>query len=195
MHFDSVVFFHALYVGFAYSMLAFGATYYRQVVDDLDLQEVHLGEDMFIADMTPVIWLSVGSFFFVFCIFATIALLQSEGNIFLYVIPIACAINIAQLLLRAHHQRLLIKTQGIIVRHLLIEGNIPLAYDDVRRIYINEFVGWFIVHFYTDNEDVPAGACHLSTRNLSHIVRTFRQKNPQCSVHIDGSFAVATEQQ
>jgi len=194
MHFDTVIFYHALYVGFAYSMLAFGATYYRQVVDDLNLQEVSLGEDIASVELTPVIWLSVGSFFFVFCIFAVIALIQSEGNIFLYVIPIACAINITQLLMRAHHQRLLIKTQGIIVRHLLIEGNIPIPYRDVKRIYINEFIGWFVVEFFTDDDNVPVGSCHLRTQDLSHIIRIFRQKNPQCSVHIDGAFTLVLDQ-
>ena len=64
MHFDTIIFYHALYVGFAYSMLAFGATYYRQVVDDLNLQEVSLGED--IASVADTRYLAFCRFIF-FC--------------------------------------------------------------------------------------------------------------------------------
>lgn len=185
MHFDTIVFLHALYVGFVYSMLAFGATYYRQIVDDIDLEEVRLGEDIFLG-FTPVIWLSVGAFFFVFCIFTVISLLQSEGNIFLYIIPIACSINIIQLLWRARNQRLMIKTNGIVIRHLLIEGNIPIEFSVMAYVHISEYIGWFKVDFY-DEDITLLGSFHSDTKTLSVLVRSIRQKNPTCSLEFEGN--------
>lgn len=38
MYFDKIIFLYALYVAFAYSILAFGATYFREVAD----REKHL---------------------------------------------------------------------------------------------------------------------------------------------------------
>lgn len=191
MHFDTTVFLHAMYVGLVYSMLAFGATYYRQIVDDLDLQDISLGEDIHVCS-TPAIWLSVGAFFCVLCIFALIALLQNEGNIFLYIVPIACTINIIQLLWRAKNQQLMVKTQGVVIRHLLIEGNIPIAFEDMSRVHIAEFIGWFTMEFYGEDEN-SIGRCHTDTKTMSLIVRNIRQKNPLCSLYFEGDFKLVAD--
>lgn len=191
MYFDTIVFLHSLYVGLVYSMLAFGATYYRQIVDDLDLQDISLGEDVH-TSFTPAIWLSVGAFFSVLCIFALVALLQNEGNIFLYIVPIACTINIIQLLWRARNQQLMVKTQGIVIRHLLIEGNIPIAFTDMSRVHIAEFIGWFTLEFYDENEN-SIGRCHADTKTMSLIVKSLRKKNPFCTLYFEGDFTLAAD--
>lgn len=181
-YFDGRLFLHAFYVGIVYSCLAFGATYYRKIADDLEVRKLSMGEEIYSA-YSPLALLGIATFTLLFCIFAVVALLQDTPHLIVYVIPVACAINILQFVIRAKHQRMMIKSKGIVVRYLFKEGGIGIGYDSLRKIIAKKFGSWYIVHFIVENEEICA-ICHLGKEMFDHIQVMVRM-NPKCEVVVD----------
>lgn len=176
-HFDGRLFLHALYVGIVYSCLAFGATYYRKIADDYEVRKLTMGEEIYSA-YNPLALLGIAAFSSLFCIFAVVALLHDSPSLILYVLPIACAINILQFLIRARHQRVMIKSRGVVVRYLFKEGGIGIGYDTIMKVEAKKFGSWYIVRFYDVTEKQTA-KCHLRKVMLHHIQVLVRM-NPEC---------------
>lgn len=179
LHFDRTLFLYALYVGFVYSTLAFGALWFRQYVDDVAAKEIRLGEDMYIT-RNPFGLLLGGGFFLFFCIFALAALLTPAAGVITYVIPIACAINVVQLSLRTFWQTIDIRTEGILIRFLLKDKPVGIRYDDLIKIEISEFGSWYRVSFFEFPFE-PKAKCHLSATATSELKRMV-EKNPECDI-------------
>lgn len=182
IYFDTQLFVHALYVGMVYSCLAFGATYYRKYADEYEVRKYHLGEEIFSA-YNPFAMLGIVTFGGLFCIFALVALMQRNPPMILYVIPIACGINIVQFLIRARHQRVKIQSRGVIVRYLFKEGGIGLGYSELRRIEARRFGTWYIVDFI-DRWGLLRAQCHLRSVMVKRLLAMARL-NPECEVLVE----------
>ena len=181
-YFDGRLFLHALYVGMVYSCLAFGATYYRKIADDLEVRKLTLGEEIYSA-YNPMAIMGIVGFFVLFLVFAVIALLREKPDLVIYVLPIACAINIVQFFIRAKHQRVLIKSRGVVIRYLFKEGGIGINYIDLMKIEAKKFGTWYRVTL-SGKEGIILAQCHLRKIFLHHI-KAIARINPECEVSIE----------
>jgi hypothetical protein len=179
--FDGRLFLHALYVGMVYSCLAFGATYYRKIADDLEVRKLSMGEEIYSA-YSPLALLGIAAFSILFCIFTVVALVRDSPPLIIYVLPIACAINILQFLIRARHQRVMIKSRGVVVRYLFKEGGIGISYTVLKKIEAQKFGSWYRVVF-ADTEGIILAECHLPSAMLTRL-QTMVRVNPDCEIII-----------
>lgn len=162
MMFDPVVLYHALYVAFVYSLLAFGATFYRKVIDELEVRQVRLGEDMFFA-YDPMNAILLAGFFAALLLFTAIALFVVQPEVLFYVIPLALMINIIQIAWRAHSQRMIVRTLGVVGRSVFADKYRAVPYAAMQMVEIKDKGVWSeLVVWYLPDDSRP------------HTVATFR---------------------
>ncbi|MES2764418.1 MAG: hypothetical protein V4642_01010 [Bacteroidota bacterium] len=173
--FSPLIFFHALYVGLTYALMAFGAMYYRQVLDNLETKKVRLGEDLFtFIDPASIAFIIV--LCGLFCIFAFIAITRKPQTLF-YVIPIAFAINIIQLIFRTQKQRGKVKTEGILIRYMLfISGNAAIRYDELVCVEIVRELFWFKIIFFTDETEAKA-QCRMTDTVTKEFLKILESRS------------------
>lgn len=134
------IWFHGLYVAFVFSCLMFGALAYRQILDNLEVRRLLLGEDRSSFVSAPsVVVLSV-----------SLVLVSTLGwwlyrwvqpDIYIYAFPMILVAQNLQFCLRAYLQRTQLKTRAVVVRRLLKPGAIPIPYHQIRHVYVrNEWV-------------------------------------------------------
>ena len=80
MYFDKIIFLYALYVAFAYSILAFGATYFREVADREKTLDIDIGETLIYAINASSYVVSI-IFLLFFIIFAFLSVLQKSPSV------------------------------------------------------------------------------------------------------------------
>ncbi|HYF03110.1 MAG TPA: hypothetical protein VEC36_07030 [Patescibacteria group bacterium] len=177
--FSPLIFLHALYVGLTYALMAFGAAYYRQVLDNLETKKIRLGEDLFtFSDPAANAFIIV--LCGLFCIFAFIALTR-EPKTLLYVIPIAFAINVIQLIYRTQRQRGRVKTEGIHIRYMLFKsGGAAMRYEELVCVEIKHEAYWYSITFFT-NETEPKAHCRMSQKAMNAFVKVLKTRS-DCSV-------------
>jgi len=168
-NFDFTIFMHACYVAFVYSLVAWGATFYRQFLDDLDVKEtVRLGEDMYFAyDPLGILLILVLCGFF--CTFAVLALYVFPLEVRYYVIPLVFLVNIVQLGYRYHRQRFVVKTYGLVGKNIYLERRFRVVpYRAIKRVEFLREPLWdvLILHFYESD----------SRGNLVEMHRRFSRK-------------------
>lgn len=149
-NFDFTIFMHASYVAFAYALVAWGATYYRQFLDDLDVKEaVKMGEDIYFT-YDPFGLLLILVLFIFFLTFAILALYVFPLEVRFYVIPLAFLVNIVQLSYRYHRQRLSVKTLGIVGKSVFDSKFRVAPYRAIKKIETERDTLWdvLILHFY-----------------------------------------------
>jgi hypothetical protein len=185
IHFDAPTFFHALYVAFAYSWLAFGATAYRQVIDNFSIKEsrlVKMGEDIAYAyDPLMMVW--IASFVGLAVLSALVAFVWVQNpHIELYCVPLGFLINIVQLRYRMSQQRLRIRTFGLIGRNIFEEGMRAIAYERVHLVEVERDPVWNVVTiYYTEENDIEGKNVKIFRRrilrnSMERLVTTLRQK-------------------
>lgn len=168
MYFDKVIFLYAFYVAFAYGTLALGATYFRNALDARQRAEINMGETLAYI-VNPLTYLLLGTIFFIFCIFALIALNLSTPTVLAYVFPLALFINVIQVLYRASEQRVELCTKGIIMRPIFLGETISIAYEDLIRIEISHSVKWYKCQFYVLPFDF-AGQCLMNEDQKNKLI-------------------------
>lgn len=141
-----------------------------------------MGEEIF-STYSPLALLGIAAFTALFCIFAVVALLQENPHLIVYVLPVACGINVLQFILRARHQRVMIKSKGVVVRYLFKEGGIGIGYGSLARVEARKFGSWYVVRFIGDKEKTFA-ICHLRNEMFQHIHAMVRM-NPECRVVVE----------
>lgn len=173
-NFDATIFIHASYVAFVYALVAWGATYYRQLLDDIDVKEaVKMGEDVYLAyDPLGVLIVLVLCIFFL--TFAALALYVFPLEIRYYVIPLAFVVNIVQLSYRYHRQRLLVKTLGIVGKSVFDSKFRVAPYRAIKRMAVQREPLWnvLILHFYDTGSRGELAELHvrISKRSFPRIV-------------------------
>lgn len=168
MYFDKVIFLYAIYVVFAYGTLAIGATYFRNALDARQRAEINMGETLAYI-VNPMTYLLLGTIFFIFCIFALIALNLSTPTVLAYVFPLALFINAIQVLYRASEQRVELCTKGIIMRPIFLGETVSIAYEDLIRIEISRTVMWYKCQFYVLPFDF-AGQCLMNEEQKNKLI-------------------------
>lgn len=145
--------YHAMYLAFVYSLLAFGASIYRQLLDDFSIQDIKLGEDMYFS-YDPLMMLWMLSFVVFAGLFEWIALEWSEPRVELYCVPLMAMINAVQVYYRMSQQRLQIKTLGLVGRDVFEERFRVINYDQIHLVEVLQDPVWNVVMmYYTEHED------------------------------------------
>ncbi len=173
-NFDLLVFWHALYVAFAYSWLAFGATAYRQYIDkyrfkDVDLMQ--LGEDIYYT-YDPLMMYWIASFVLLAILFFFIGYIWTEeARVERYAVPLGFTINTVQIAYRMKQQRLQIRTFGIFGRKIFEEDFRLIRYDQIHLIEVEKDPIWNIVTFYyTDPAAHDAREVHEYPRRVTGLI-------------------------
>jgi hypothetical protein len=168
MYFDKIIFLYALYVAFAYGMLALGATYFRNTLDARQRAKINVGETLLFV-VNPMTYLLLGTIFFLFCIFALIALNLSTPTVLAYVFPLALFINAVQVLYRAYEQRVELCTQGLIIRPIFLGETQSVVYENMIRVEITPTMSWFKCQFYVLPFDF-AGQCLMNEEQKNKLI-------------------------
>jgi ABC-type Co2+ transport system permease subunit len=155
MYFDKVIFLYALYVAFAYSILAFGATYFREVADREKKLDIDIGETLIYA------------------------INASSYAVITYVIPLAIFVNTLQILIRASFQKTAICVKGIQLRYMLKSGINRLKYNSLTSIQIEPFFVWFKVILFC--EHAKSGHCYINSEQLDILMNQINNY-PSCEI-------------
>jgi hypothetical protein len=170
-NFDPKVLAYACFLAFIYSLLAFGATAFRQMLDEFAAKEVKLGEDLDTA-YDP---LMIGILCFIACLivlFIYIALSWDEARIELYVMPLSLGINFVQFFYRMHQQRLQIKTLGMVGRNIFEEGWRLVRYEYIHLVEVETDPVWdTVILYYTEKEDATGKEVKEFRRRMTHGMR------------------------
>jgi len=184
-NFDAPTFFHALYVAFAYSCLAFGATAYRQIIDNFSIKDsklVKVGEDIsFAYDPLMMVW--IGAFAALALLFTFIGFfVMGTPHIEMYCVPLGFLINIVQLWYRMKQQRLRIRTFGLIGRNIFEEGLRAINYDHIHLVEVERDPIWNTVSIYytelddTEGKNVKTFRRRMTARTLPKLLAMLQQK-------------------
>jgi len=136
-----MIWFHGFYVAFVFSCLMFGALAYRQILDNLEVRRMQLGEDRssFISAPSVV----------VLCI--SLVLVSSVGvclytwaqpEIYIYALPLILLAQNLQFCLRVYLQRTQMKTRALVVRRLLKPGAVAIPYNQIHHVYVRDQWVW-----------------------------------------------------
>jgi hypothetical protein len=170
-NFDPKVLAYACFLAFIYSLLAFGATAFRQMLDEFAAKEVKLGEDLDIA-YDPLMIAILGIITCLILLFTWIALSWNEARIELYVMPLSLGINFVQFFYRMHQQRLQIKTLGMVGRNIFEEGWRLVRYEFVHLVEVETDPVWdTVIIYYTEKEDATGKDVKEFRRRMTHRMR------------------------
>lgn len=179
LQFSPLIFFHALYVGLTYALMAFGAMYYRQFHDDTESRKIKLGEDL-LTFSDPAALAAIIVLCALFCIFVFVAIAHEPKTI-LYVLPIAVAINIVQMIFRIRRQLGRIKTQGILIRYMLFQyGSVGIRYDEMVCVDIHRELLWYKILLFTD-ETEPKSQCRMPEKTMEAFVKVLESRS-DCTI-------------
>ncbi len=168
-NFDRLVLFHAFFVALTYAMLAYGASVYRRIVDNIAERAVRLGEDIHFG-YDPFVLYCLGVLFILDLASAYFAVyILPEAEVQYYVIPLALTINITQIAHRMHYQRLQIKTKGLVGKNIFAEDFQIIPYDELYLVEIERDPLWNTVTFYT---------AHTPTNERKPATDRFEQDSP-----------------
>lgn len=167
-NFDPKVLAYACFLAFIYSLLAFGATAFRQMLDEFAQKEVKLGEDLSAA-YDPLMIAILGIISCLIALFIWLALSWDEARIELYVMPLSLGINFVQFFYRMHQQRLQIKTLGIVGRNIFEEGWRLVRYEFIHLVEVETDPVWdTVILYYTEKEDATGKDVKEFRRRMTH---------------------------
>jgi hypothetical protein len=147
--FSLATFYHASYVAFAFSCLLFGALAFRQVLDNLEVRRMQLGED-FDAFLSPVACCAITAMSAVVVLASFLCYRIEHPTIYAYAFPMVLAVQTVQFALRTLFQRTNLKTRGIVIRSVLFGRVVGAPYDDIRLVEVMPEMMWLRVEIHGD---------------------------------------------
>ena len=179
MNFDPIIFLYALYVAFGYASLSFGATYFRNALDEQDREKIDFGETLLYI-VNPTSYALLGILFVFFCIFAITALSISTPTVLAYTFPLALFINVLQLLYRSAVQKSELCTRGVILRHLFLADSISVPYDEIVQLSITPTMGWYRCELHVLPFEYK-GNCLINNEQKNMLMRMLAS-NEYCEI-------------
>lgn len=127
---------HASYVAFAFSVLNLGALAFRQVLDDLDVRRMRLGEDL--AYFADPLGIALVLILLVLSALSSVLLYTVPApSIFVYTFPLIILVHCVQAMLRVAMQRHQVKTHGVAVRRLVWGESIGIPINEISSIAVS----------------------------------------------------------
>ncbi len=141
MIFDPTILAHASYVAFAFAVLFFGALAYRQVLDNLEVRRLALGEDRRMFHNAPAT-LAMILYAVVVAIVGWAAFSTSNPTVYRYSLPLIVGAQWVQISLRILLQPTMVKTGGIVLRPLLLGPNRGIRYVNIISVSFHRKLLW-----------------------------------------------------
>lgn len=167
--FDWQTFFHAGYVAFVFAVLFFGALAFRQIVDNLEVKRLQLGEDRDSFLNAPTMLL-LGSAWSVVLVVGPFLYLNITPTVYSYALPLILGVQLLQLTLRAFYQRTQVKTRGLVVRSLLFDKVRGLPFSDIVMIRFVQDRFWVDVRIGLKNEEAGFRIFSFSAASLERML-------------------------
>lgn len=167
--FDWQTFFHAGYVAFVFAVLFFGALAFRQIVDNLEVKRLQLGEDRDSFLHAPTILL-LGGAWSVVLVVGPFLYLNISPTVYSYALPLILGVQLLQLTMRAFFQRTQVKTRGLVVRSLLFDKVRGLPFSDIVMIRFVQDRFWVDVRIGLKNEEAGFRIFSFSAASLERML-------------------------
>ncbi len=171
---QTLVFLHAGYVAFVFGVLFLGALAFRQVLDNLDVRRISqreaLGEDRtsFVdagASVTmALIWLGVA---FVALVVYTVL----PPSVYAYALPLIGAVQALQVSLRVYFQRTLVRTRGVVVRHVWVSKLRAIPFADLVMVRLRSGRVWTDVVLGLPQEEVRFRIFSIQAPTIASIIQ------------------------
>jgi hypothetical protein len=171
MTFDWTIWFHGAYVAFAFAVLFFGALAYRQVLDDLDVRRMQMGEDR-TSFLSPPGLMAVSGALAATIAFGWLLYASHEPTVYHYALPLIIGVQNLQMAGRVLMQRTLVKTRGVVVRPYLRTGVRAFPFDTIISVSFRDERLWTTVTIL----DAAAGPAtfRIFTFSADRLDRIFR---------------------
>mgnify|MGYP000566000654 CR=1 FL=1 len=144
MSIDWTIWFHGAYVAFVFACLLFGALAYRQIIDNIEVRRLRLGEDRDSFVSAPGTFAALGACMLTLII-GGFLYANTKPTVWAYAFPLVLLVQNLQMVLRLLYQRTQAKTWGIVVRPVLRQGPIALPYESITRVIIKDERLWATV--------------------------------------------------
>lgn len=167
--FDWQTFFHAGYVAFVFAVLFFGALAFRQIVDNLEVKRLQLGEDRDSFLHAPTILL-LGGAWSVVLVVGPFLYLNISPTVYSYALPLILSVQLLQLTMRAFFQRTQVKTRGLVVRSLMFDKVRGLPFSDIVMIRFVQDRFWVDVRIGLKNEEAGFRIFSFSAASLERML-------------------------
>jgi len=167
--FDLEVFVHGAYVAFTFAVLLFGALAFRQVLDNLEVKRLMMGEDRdaFI-DAPGAIFM--GICWFVALILCIVMYGIVRPSVYSYALPLVFMVQIAQISMRLQFQRTLVKTRGIVVRSVLLARQRTALFDELVMVRMVKHSWWVDVRLGLQSEEIGFRIFAFSAPSLERML-------------------------
>lgn len=138
---DREILFHAMYVAFAFACLLFGALAFRQVLDNLEVKRLGMGEDRE-AYLSPEGSIVLAATIVVTTVVGAFAFQVDQPSVYAYALPLVFAVQNVQLGLRLWFQRMQVKTRGLVIRPVIVGQIQAVSFDDVTSVTVLPSTLW-----------------------------------------------------
>lgn len=167
--FEWVTFLHGGYVAFVFGVLFFGALAFRQVLDNLAVQRLQMGEDLdSYLDASVAIGLLATWSSLILLVIVFYGILPA--TIYLYALPLILIVQCLQITLRTYFQRTLVKTRGIVVRSILFDAVKTANFDDIVVVRFVPGSLFVKVIIGLQNEEIGFRIFSFSAESLEHLL-------------------------
>jgi len=168
--FDWTTFFHAGYVAFVFGVLFFGALAFRQVLDNLDVRRLSMGEDRdSFVDAAGGIAAGAILVFLLVLMIVWYGILRP--SVYVYAIPLVLGVQWLQITLRLIFQRTLVRTRGLVVRSVLFDKVRAIPYADIVMVRFIKGKLWTDVRIGLPNEEVGFRIFSFSADQLERLIQ------------------------
>ncbi len=172
MSIDWTIWFHGSYVAFVFACLFLGALAYRQILDDIEVRRLKLGEDRESYISAPGVVL-VSGVLVVSVLIGGLLYTNTDPSIWAYAFPLVLLCQVLQMILRLVFQRTQAKTLGIVVRPALRPGPIAVRYDDIVAGTMHDERFWTTIRLVsTTSGPVTFRIFRFSVPSLEQILRS-----------------------
>ncbi len=145
--FSVETFYHAAYVAFAFGCLLFGALAFRQILDNLEVRRMQLGEDL-VALLSPIATVVLLAMMSLVVATSFVCYSVQHPTVYAYAFPLVLGAQTLQFALRAVFQRVNLKTRGLVVRSVLFGRVVGAPYETIALIVVEREMGWERVSIY-----------------------------------------------
>ena len=151
--FDVRTLLHASYVAFVFGVLMFGALAFRQVIDNLEVKRLALGEDReSFVDATA--GLIVGLCWSAVIVGAYAMYAFGPASVYAYAAPLIAGVQALQVTMRLYFQRTLLRTRGLIVRRVWLDRLRAIPFTDIVMIRLQRGRVWTEVRIGLPREEI-----------------------------------------
>ena len=169
--FDWTTFLHAGYVAFVFGVLFFGALAFRQVLDNLEVRRLSMGEDRdsFLDAAGAIV---SGAVLVLLVLLLIICYGMLRPTVFVYAIPLVLGVQWLQITLRLILQRTLVRTRGLVIRSVLFDRVAAVPFTEIVMVRFVKGRLWTDVRIGLPNEEIGFRIFSFSADQLQRLIQS-----------------------